>query len=250
MHRNPFLNTLLYSRLVQYLNSLLHTHRRAFASFSHTQQQAIFFPFFYSRPLPSRLSPMLAYLDNYFNLKKSFVFYGSYHHNWMNQMVHVIFVPAIFTTAMSFIARIPITDKVNLSHIVAAFYAVSFLKMEPVAGALYAPVIGAMEYLGSRVLINYVPVSIAIHLLGWVAQIVAHKRAEGRQPAFMEDPLQAIHAAVFFVWLELLFYLGYRPSEKEELERLVKERIAKMNAEDTAKSAKDTVTEAATKTVR
>ncbi|KAK7200884.1 hypothetical protein NESM_000147200 [Novymonas esmeraldas] len=174
---------------------------------------------------------MLAYQANYFNLKKSFVFYGAYHNNWQNQIVHVLFVPAIFTTALSFLARVPIAGDVNLSHVVAAFYAVSFIMMEPLAGAMYAPVIGAMEYLASRVLLHHVPTSIAIHLFGWVTQIVAHKYAEGRQPAFTEDPLQAVHAAVFFVWLELLYYLGYRPSQKAELDRLIHERIAKMDEE-------------------
>lgn len=173
---------------------------------------------------------MLAYLENYFDLRKSFVFYGAYHHKWPNQMIHVIFVPAIFTTAMSFLARVPIAGSVNLSHIVTAFYAVSFIKMEPSAGALYAPVIAAMEYLSSQVLIHHVPTSIGIHVLGWAAQILGHKFIEGRQPAFMQDPLQAIHAAVFFVWLEVLFFLGYRPAMKAELEKKIKERIATMNA--------------------
>ncbi|KAG5492871.1 hypothetical protein JKF63_01451 [Porcisia hertigi] len=172
---------------------------------------------------------MLAYLGNYFNLKKSFVFYGAYHHQWVNQIIHVLFVPAIFATALSFIARVPITGDINLSHIVAAFYSVSFIKMEPIAGALYAPIIAAMEYLAVRVLVHHVPMSIGIHLLGWATQILGHKFAEGRQPAFREDPLQAIHAAVFFVWLEVLFFLGYRPAEKAELEKLVKERIRMMN---------------------
>lgn len=190
---------------------------------------------------------MLAYLENYFNLKKSFVFYGAYHHNWANQLVHVIFVPAIFTTALSFAARVPITDKVNLSHIAAAFYAVSFLKMEPIAGALYAPVIGAMEYLASSVLVHHVPLSIGINIVSWIAQIISHKCAEGRQPAFTEDPFQAIHAAVFFVWLELLYSLGYRPSQRAELEKLVKARIAQMDAEGAAASAaKGTATDAKT----
>ncbi|KPI90754.1 hypothetical protein ABL78_0190 [Leptomonas seymouri] len=192
---------------------------------------------------------MHAYLENYFNLKKSFVFYGSYHRNWMNQMVHIVFVPAIFTTALSFIARIPITDKINLSHIVAAFYAISFLKMEPLAGALYAPVIGAMEYLGSQVLIHYVPASVAVHLIGWVAQILAHKLVEGRQPAFREDPFQAFHAAVFFVWLEVLFQLGYRPLEKEELEKLVKEQVAKMDAKNALQTVRGTAASTTAKKV-
>ncbi|GET92976.1 hypothetical protein, unknown function [Leishmania tarentolae] len=173
---------------------------------------------------------MLAYLENYFDLRKSFVFYGAYHRKWPNQMIHVIFVPAIFTTAMSFLAHVRIGGEVNLSHIITAFYAVSFIKMEPIAGTLYAPMIAFMEYLGSRVLINHVPASIGIHVLSWAAQIVGHKFIEGRQPAFMEDPLQAIHAAVFFVWLEVLFFLGYRPSMKAELEKMIEERVAQMSA--------------------
>ncbi|CAJ1012398.1 putative Protein (DUF962) [Leishmania naiffi] len=180
---------------------------------------------------------MLAYLESYFDLRKSFVFYGAYHHQWQNQMIHVIFVPAIFTTAMSFLARVPIAGGVTLSHIIAAFYAVSFIKMEPVAGALYAPIIGAMEYLGLRVLINHVPISIAIHALGWGVQIMGHKFLEGRQPAFMEDPLQAIHAALLFVWLEVLFFLGYRPAMKAELDKLIKVQIEKMNAAEKAGKA-------------
>lgn len=192
---------------------------------------------------------MLAYLENYFNLKKSFIFYGAYHHNSVNQIVHVLFVPAIFTTALSFLARVPITDTISLSHVVAAFYALSFLKMEPIAGALYAPVIGVMEYFASTVLVHHVPFSIAMHAVAWVAQIVAHKYAEGREPAFMEDPLEAVHAAVFFVWLELLFALGYRPSKKVELEKLVKERIAEMNAEEREKAAKASAATAAAKKV-
>ncbi|KAG5467036.1 hypothetical protein LSCM1_01216 [Leishmania martiniquensis] len=183
---------------------------------------------------------MLTYLENYLDLRKSFVFYGAYHHNWKNQVVHVLFVPVIFTTALSFLARLPIAGGVNVSHLVAAFYAFSFMKMEPVAGALYAPVIVVMEYLGSQVLIHHVLTSIGLHTLGWAAQILAHRVAEGRQPAFTEDPLQAVHAAVFFVWLEVLFLLGYRPAEKAELNKLIKKRIAKMNALEAAGRAPTT----------
>lgn len=193
---------------------------------------------------------MLAYLRDYFDLKKSFVFYGSYHHNRVNQMVHMLFVPVIFTTALSILAHVPITDTISLSHVVAAFYALSFLKMDFVAGALYAPVIGAMEYFASTVLMHHVPLAIALHAFAWTAQILAHKYAEGREPAFMEDPLGAFHAAVFFVWLELLFALGYSPSERVELEKLVKERIAEMNAEESEKAAKDSAATAAAKKVR
>lgn len=185
---------------------------------------------------------MAAYLKNYFNLEKSFVFYGSYHMNRCNQFIHVIFVPIIFTTSMSFIARIPITEKVNLSHVVSAFYALSFIVMEPVAGVLYAPVIGLMEYIGSTICVQNAPLSIAAHVIGWVAQIVAHKKAEGRQPAFTEDPLQAIHAAVFFVWLEVLFYFGYDRAKRQQLEELVGKRIADMKRREKSSEGQRKVT--------
>lgn len=172
----------------------------------------------------------MSYLSNYFNLKKSFVFYGSYHNQWQNQLIHVLFVPAIFTTALAFLSKVPITEHINLSHLVAAFYAVSFTVMEPVAGLLYAPLIAGMQYLGQTVCAANIPVSIGVHLFGWASQIFAHKVCEGRAPAFLEDPLQAVHSAVFFVWLEVLYALGYRPKQKEELDALIRERIAKMDA--------------------
>lgn len=180
---------------------------------------------------------MWGYLENYFNLRKSFVFYGSYHHEWRNQLVHVTFVPAIFTTALSFLCRVKLTPSVDLSHVVATFYAGSFICMEPCAGILYAPVIAGMQLLASRVCSKHVTASVAVHLIGWIIQVLAHKYFEGRAPAFLEDPLQAIHAAVFFVWLEVLYYLGYRPKERDELDALVVERIAKLDAEAAAKKA-------------
>lgn len=177
---------------------------------------------------------MWTYLENYFNLKKSFVFYGSYHHEWRNQIVHVLFVPTIFTTALGFASTMKITDTVNVSHVVAGFYALSFIIMEPLAGTLYAPVIAGMQYIGENICAPNVAVSAAVHVFAWAAQIFAHKFFEHRAPAFTEDPLQAIHAAVFFVWLEVLYALGYRPKERDELNALVRQRMAKMDAEEAA----------------
>ncbi|CAD2216567.1 hypothetical protein AGDE_01646 [Angomonas deanei] len=178
---------------------------------------------------------MWTYLENYFNLKKSFVFYGAYHSEWRNQFVHVVFVPLIFSSALSFAARLEITPTLNASHIVAVFYAASFIVMEPIAGALYAPLIAGMQYLGQHFFYDHVPLAIGVHLFGWAVQIFGHAFLERRKPAFMEDPFQAIHSAVFFVWLEVLYMLGYRPSEKKKLDELIKQRIATMEAEGAAK---------------
>ncbi|EPY31238.1 hypothetical protein STCU_01289 [Strigomonas culicis] len=177
---------------------------------------------------------MWTYLENYFNIKKSFVFYGSYHNEWRNQMVHVVFVPLIYTTTLSFLTKVKITPSLNLSQVGATLYALTFIIMEPVAGTLYAPLVYGMYYAATNFFAHCPLLAAAVNVVGWASQIIAHKFCEQRQPAFLEDPLQAIHSAVFFVWLEVLFHLGYNPAKKKELDALVAARIAKLNADGAA----------------
>ena len=173
-------------------------------------------------------------LGNYFDLKKSFPFYGAYHNEGRNQLIHVCCVPFIWATALCFVrdVRIPGTEGIfsgglKLPDAVAAFYAGSFLIMDPVAGALYAPVLYALHHFGTVTLANHVPIAVGIHVFGWVAQFIGHGVFEGRKPALFDNLLQSIHAAVFFVWLEVLFALGYRPALRKELDALVKKEMAK-----------------------
>ena len=162
---------------------------------------------------------------NYFDLRKSFPFYGSYHHEWRNQVIHVVFVPIIFTTALTFGSFVKLPGGVSLSDVTAVFYAISFIKMEPTAGLLYAPVIGLMHHLGTNALANNMPLAIGLHVAGWLAQFAAHAWFERRKPALMDNLAQSLHAAVFFVWLELLFALGYKPALFKELQALVRDRM-------------------------
>jgi uncharacterized membrane protein YGL010W len=160
-------------------------------------------------------------LSSYFDLKKSFPFYGAFHSEVRNQIVHVIFVPVIFATSLTFGSFLSL-GPVSLADIAAVFYAVSFIKMEPLAGLLYAPVIAAMHYAGTKVLVNNVSLALTLHILGWVSQIFAHVFFEKNRPAFLTSVPQSLHAAVFFVWLEVLFALGYKPSLYRELQSLAK----------------------------
>lgn len=167
-------------------------------------------------------------ISDYFSLRKSFVFYGSYHHEWRNQLIHVFGVPLIYSTALAFASFVPLgSTGYTLSDVTAAFYAISFVIMEPGAGLLYAPVIAGMHYWGTKILSQNISLAVAIHVAAWIAQFVGHGVFEKRKPALLDNLLQSIHAAVFFVWLEVLFQLGYRPSLRKELEALVVARMAK-----------------------
>lgn len=176
------------------------------------------------------LSKFINYVKKYFNLEESFVFYGAYHNEKRNQLVHILFVPVIFTTALAFVSKWRIgSGSLNVSHIAASFYGLSFVCMEPLAGVLYLPLIAGMRHVGEAAAANkYLPICGALHLVGWVSQVLAHRLFEGEQPAFMEDPFQALHSAVFFVWLEVLYKLGYRRDQHKKLQELIDLRIKEL----------------------
>ena len=179
-------------------------------------------------------------LDNYFNLEKSFVFYGAYHNELRNKLVHIIFVPVIFTTFLQLASGIRLfgsgaNTAWSLTDVAALFYALSFVFMDAFAGLLYAPVIFLMHYLATGVLQNRTDLCIALNILGWIMQFIAHALFERRSPALLDSPLQAVHASVFFVWIELLFMLGYKPELAKSLQQQLDAAILQLDGQGKSK---------------
>jgi len=77
--------------------------------------------------------------------------------------------------------------------------------------------------------------AIGIHIVSWLAQFVGHGKFEGRAPALLDNLFQAIFLAPFFVWLEVLFALGYRPDLKSRLDKAVENEVSKYRAEKNKK---------------
>jgi uncharacterized membrane protein YGL010W len=59
----------------------------------------------------------------------------------------------------------------------------------------------------------------------WTPQILAHKYIEGRAPALFDNLAQAFLLAPFFVFLEVLFKLGYRPALHKDVVSMSKSNI-------------------------
>jgi 2-hydroxy fatty acid dioxygenase len=116
--------------------------------------------------------------------------------------------------------------------------------MEPVAGILLAPLIlGATAY--SNVLLAKYGSSanswaLAVHVVSWVAQFIGHGVFEGRAPALLDNLLQAVFLAPFFVWFEILFFFGYRPELKARLDKSVQVEIMKFKAQKQVKANGET----------
>ena len=104
--------------------------------------------------------------------------------------------------------------------------------MEPLAGALLAPFL-----LGGTAFSNYLTSTygrtanywaLTIHIFSWMAQFVGHGLFEGRAPALLDNLIQAIFLAPFFVWMEVLFFFGYRSDLKKRLDDTVGIEIARI----------------------
>ena len=106
--------------------------------------------------------------------------------------------------------------------------------MEPVAGALLAPLLlGATAY-ANHLTSTYGATAnywaLGVHIASWLAQFIGHGVYEGRKPALLDNLVQAVFLAPFFVWMEVLFFFGYRPELKGRLDEAVEREVAKYKA--------------------
>jgi uncharacterized membrane protein YGL010W len=114
--------------------------------------------------------------------------------------------------------------------------------MEPVAGGCFAPIlIGGTAYANHLTstygaTANYI--ALGVHIFSWVAQFIGHGVFEGRAPALLDNLVQALFLAPFFVWLEVLFMFGYRPELKARLDAAIQKDVSKFKEESAAKKAK------------
>ncbi|KAF7313566.1 hypothetical protein HMN09_00512700 [Mycena chlorophos] len=241
-----------------------------------------------------------------FDVEKQLTFYGAYHANRINVLIHIICVPLILCssspslaqrgltgmhrvrvstfdwpeylnlsprTSFAMVSRVPMpeaTPKIhyaindflvfdlNLAAIGAAVYGAYYYILEPFAALLYTPQLTLMTltsiaYGNSSLSMNSV---VALFVVCWIAQFLGHGLAEKRSPALLDnlvggpfirvihiafsDPaILALVLAPFFVHLELLFGIGYRPEMHKRLTNEIGKEITRVKkAEGDARRAK------------
>jgi uncharacterized membrane protein YGL010W len=132
---------------------------------------------------------------------------------------------------------------INVGTIGAILYSSLYILMEPVAGLLLAPIILYSTAFANRLLDLYGSTAnkwaIVVHVTSWIAQFIGHGAFEGRAPALLDNLVQALFLAPFFVWFEILFSLGYRPELKARINAAVGAEVKKFkNSKDVNLSAK------------
>lgn len=122
----------------------------------------------------------------------------------------------------------------NLGTIFALMYAGLYLLLEPVAGSALSAFCLAGTAYGNYMRLHdpssTFKVALGAHVISWIAQFIGHGAFEGRAPALLDNLIQAIFLAPLFVWLEVLFMLGYRPELQSRVEKQVEQEIAKFRA--------------------
>lgn len=127
----------------------------------------------------------------------------------------------------------------NLSTLASILYSSLYILMEPVAGSMITPFIILQSLLGTH--LHLLHGSNAVYWVGisqivsWGTQFVGHGVFEKKAPALLDNIVQALFLAPFFVWLEVLFMAGYRPELRERVSTKVKARRAEMDAKGKVK---------------
>ncbi|KAJ4889476.1 hypothetical protein Rs2_29224 [Raphanus sativus] len=163
------------------------------------------------------------------DLEKHFAFYGAYHSNPINIIIHIIFVwPIVFTALLLLHSSTPIFHlsqsltldgvlRLNVGFILTVVYALFYICLDRKAGFVAALMCFSC-WLGSSFLAARLgpslalKVGIASQLLCWTGQFLGHGLFEKRAPALLDNLLQAFLMAPFFVLLEVLqSVFGYEP---------------------------------------
>ncbi|OAY50055.1 2-hydroxy-palmitic acid dioxygenase mpo1 [Manihot esculenta] len=165
-----------------------------------------------------------------FDLEKHFAFYGAYHSNPINIVIHMIFVWPIFFTALLLLYFTPSLFNLkfslfgydafllfNFGFLFAFIYAVFYICLDAKAGSL-AALLCAFCWVASSFLARWLGFSLAwkvvlvAQIVCWTGQFIGHGVFEKRAPALLDNLTQALVMAPFFVLLEALqAFFGYEP---------------------------------------
>ncbi|KAH8830650.1 hypothetical protein DL96DRAFT_961306 [Flagelloscypha sp. PMI_526] len=184
-----------------------------------------------------------------FNVEKQLTFYGAYHANHTNVLIHVVCVPIIIWTFQVMLSSVAVPDwflevhhqvndymvfDLNWAAVQAAFYLAYYFILEPFAALLYTPQVVAslLTATAFKDRPDALMIAGAFHALSWIAQFIGHGVFEGRAPALLDNLLGAVVLAPFFVHLEMLFSVGYRPDFHKRLTNEIGKEITRVRKAD------------------
>ena len=180
-------------------------------------------------------------------------FYGVYHRNPTNQLIHFFGVPGILWTILIFLVHLkvpmvetpsfvkqilPVGHQITYGLLLTLFYLFFYLTIDPFGGILYAPVLYVMymsavyltdqdqqkvdgkKWSGTGKLLLF---TLVVHFFCWWIQIAVGHVIEGAQPASLQSLGGAVTVAPLFAFYEGLWYLGINKQLQTQTLELVEQ---------------------------
>ena len=141
------------------------------------------------------------------NLREQLSFYKRYHHNKVNVAIHSIFVPTILISSCMLLNRYKIGSGWTLANIFGIAYSVYYISLNYAVGALASLLIYLINY-GINEWQTDLKFEAGVFCLSWMFQFIGHGVFEGKKPALLDNLVQNLVLAPYFILFELLFVLG------------------------------------------
>jgi uncharacterized membrane protein YGL010W len=185
---------------------------------------------------------------------ETMAFYGVYHREPLNQLIHFWGVPLLLFTVFTYMAHLPLNASVQVHGLpgIPSHYAtwatvwfigyLAFYVSIDVAGTLlYAPFLYGMYAVAVRWMVadqqqaklatgrhvwtgtgRLLRITFWLHVLAWYVQIhPGHRVIEGAQPAIMQSLGGALSSAPLFAFYEGLWFVGLRKEFQAQVQELV-----------------------------
>lgn len=154
------------------------------------------------------------------DLRAQLGFYKNYHHNPVNVRIHCVCVPAILFTSLAMLQRVPIYGTFALAHAVVLVYGTFYILLNTTMGLTAVVLLAfAIRALDSSSLDRDFRVEVGLFCCGWIFQFLGHGLYEKKKPALLDNLVQSLVLAPFFVLYEIVFRLGFMADLRDELER-------------------------------
>jgi len=160
-----------------------------------------------------------------FDLEGHLVFYRSYHFNHTNVAIHLVCIPIILLSAITFLTAREV-GALSVGTLIAWGYGIYYVMLDWKCGLpSFALLVTYSHYitqlyqsLDASQKSLFVQYAMFAHVAAWLAQFYGHGVHEKRAPALLDNLLQAIVLAPFFVAFEIAFFLGFRKDLKKTMD--------------------------------
>lgn len=168
-----------------------------------------------------------------FDLKDQLAIYRSYHSNPINVKIHLVCIPILLSTFLFMLSsiRLGANELINGGTVVITLYGVYYIILDRHVGIPATLLFGAVVVWFSHAYYHVTQLpsllvtkaqlfngSLVVHIVSWIAQFYGHARHEHRAPLLLDNLLQAVVLAPFFVAFEVAFWLGLKKDIQRQME--------------------------------